>query len=64
MEYLSIFAERSYAMLSSRRLIYLCFVGCLVFFKDMMVPIFFGPQALGHLGSGDSKNKKEGSSYF
>jgi glucan phosphoethanolaminetransferase (alkaline phosphatase superfamily) len=30
------------------------------FFSYMMVPIFFGPQALSYLGSGDSKNKKKG----
>jgi hypothetical protein len=24
------------------------------FVQDMMVPIFFGPEALSHLGSGDS----------
>jgi hypothetical protein len=30
----------------------------------MMVPIFFGPQTLSHLGSGDSKNKKKGLFIF
>jgi hypothetical protein len=29
------------------------------FLQDMMVPIFFGPQALCHFGYGDSKNKKK-----
>jgi hypothetical protein len=31
-----------------------------------MIPIFFGPQALSHLGSGDSKkqNKKKVKNYL
>jgi hypothetical protein len=35
-----------------------------LFFYDMMVPIFFGPQVLSHLASGDSNIKKGFSSYF
>jgi hypothetical protein len=30
----------------------------------MMAPIFSGPQALSHLGSDDSKNKKKGFLIF
>jgi hypothetical protein len=29
-----------------------------------MIPIFFGPQALSHLGSGDSKKQNKKNSQF
>jgi hypothetical protein len=42
-----------------------CLMRYVFFFFDTVIPIFFRPQELSHLGSGDSKNKtKKGSFIF